>query len=82
MTIQARAAVRTAYTPRAGRLMGDAGVVELVDTPALGAGGLTALGVRVPSPAFGLHKGVSPAVGGPDEYPFAVYVPKLCSPEA
>src|SRR5437868_4825446 len=29
-----------------------AGVVELVDTPALGAGGLTPLGVRVPPPAW------------------------------
>jgi hypothetical protein len=32
--------------------MRHAGVVELVDTPALGAGGLTALEVRVLSPAL------------------------------
>ena len=33
-------------------LTAHAGVVELVDTPALGAGGRKALGVRVPSPAL------------------------------
>ena len=50
MTIQARAVpVRDPVAPlRSGAR---AGVVELVDTPALGAGGRKPLGVRVPSPA-------------------------------
>ena len=60
MTIQARAALvcerRIAVSRRAlgGYALGSlAGVVELVDTPALGAGGRKPLEVRVLSPAFG-----------------------------
>src|ERR1700680_4813725 len=50
MTIQSRAAPVCERAP--GGPHAQAGVVELVDTPALGAGGRKPLGVRVPSPAF------------------------------